>query len=104
MLRDTWELLVEDHLFNGAVKRFQRPISTLRLRSVMVEDDHAKAVFDGMTRASNFTHEGGTEAPPALPEPAEFLEDVTDLEMAFTSVIESNKATTARREKLGVPA
>lgn len=104
MLRDTWELLVEDHLFNGAVKRFQRPISTLRLRSVRVEDEHAKAAFDGMTRASNFTHEGGAEAPPTLPEPSEFLADVLALEAAFNSVVETNTATAARREKLGVPA
>ena len=92
------------HLFNGAVKRFQRPVCTLRLRSVMVEDDHAKAVLDGMTRTSNFTHEGDTEVPPALPEPAEFFADVTALEKAFMSVMESNKATAARREKLGIPA
>lgn len=103
MLRDSWELLIEDHLFNGAVKRFQRPISTLRLRSVRVEDEHAKAVFDGMTRASNFTHEGGAEAPPVLPEPSEFLADVLALEAAFNSVVDTNTATAARREKLGVP-
>lgn len=104
MLRDSWELLVEDHLLNGTVKRFHRPISTLKLRSVRVEDEHAKAVYDGMTRASNFTHEGGSEAPPPLPEPAEFLLDIAALEKAFTAVIDSNKATEARREKLGVPA
>ena len=104
MLRDSWELLVEDHLFNGTVKRFHRPISTLRLRAVQVEDEHAKAVYDGMTRASSFTHEGGAEAPPPLPEPAEFLVDILALEKAFNAVIDSNKATEARREKLGVPA
>jgi energy-coupling factor transporter ATP-binding protein EcfA2 len=104
MLRDTWELLVEDHLFNGVVKRFHRPISTLKLRSVRVEDEHSKAVFDGMSRASNFTHEGGAEAPPVLPEAHEFLADVQQLEDTFNSVLSANKATETRRVELGVPS
>jgi ABC-type dipeptide/oligopeptide/nickel transport system ATPase subunit len=103
-LRDSWESLVEDHLFSETVKRFRRPVSTQRLRSVSVEDEHAKAIYDGMTRTSTFVHEGGTEAAPLLPEPAEFLEDVLALEKAFLAVVESSKATSARREKLGIPA
>ena len=103
MLRDTWELLIEDNLFNGVVKRFQRPISTLRLRSVQVEDAHAKAVYDGMTRASYFAHEGGDEAPPTLPESDEFFADIRHLEETFNSVVAANKATETRRVELGVP-
>lgn len=103
-LRDSWESLVEDHLFSETVKRFRRPVATQRLRSVSVEDEHAKAIYDGMTRTSTFVHEGGTEAPPPLPEPTEFLEDVLALEKAYLAVVDSNKATSARREKLGIPA
>lgn len=103
-LRDSWESLVEDHLFSETVKRFRRPVSTQRLRSVSVEDAHAKAIYDGMTRTSTFVHEGGTEAPPPLPDPAEFLEDVLALEKTYLAVVESGKATSARREKLGIPA
>jgi hypothetical protein len=102
-LRTSWEQLVEDHMFGGAVKRFQRAIKTQNLRSVIVEDVHAKAVYDGMTRASYFAHEGGTEAPPTLPEPQEFLQDVLDLESAHKTITESGKAAAARREKLGIP-
>jgi hypothetical protein len=102
-LRTTWEQLVEDHMFAGTVKRFQRSIKTQNLRSVTVEDPHAKAVYDGMTRASYFAHEGGTEAPPALPEPQEFLQDILDLETATNAITESKKAAEARRESLGIP-
>lgn len=102
-LRDCWEVLIEDHLFAGTVKRFQRPVKTLKLRSVSVEDEHAKAVYDGMTRASYFAHEGGEEAPPALPEEHEFLQDIQDLDTIAAKIKASNKATEARREKLGIP-
>lgn len=102
-LRDSWELLVEEQIFNGTVRRFHRPISTLRLRAVSVEDEHVKAVYDNVTRTSYFAHEGGTEAPPALPEHHEFLDDVLKLEKAFAAIVVSNKAAETRRQTLGVP-
>lgn len=102
-LRISWEQLVEDHMFAGTVKRFQRSIKTQNLRSVTVDDSHAKAVYDGMTRASYFAHEGGTEAPPALPEPQEFLQDIIDLEATAKVITDSNNTAAARREKLGIP-
>lgn len=82
-LRRSWEQLVEEQMFGGTVKRFQRSIKTQNLRSVSVEDTHAKAVYDGMTRASYFAHEGGMEAPPILPEHQEFLQDIVDLETTW---------------------
>jgi len=103
-LRDSWELLVEDHLFAGTLKRFRRPINTLKLRSVRVEDEHVKAVYEGMTRTSYFTHEGGAEAPPALPELHDFLADIEALEAALKMVDENGKKVEAEREKLGIPA
>lgn len=103
-LRDSWEMLVEDHLFAGTVKRFRRPIQTLKLRGVRVEDSDAKAIYEGMTRVSTFVHEGGDEAPPALPEPHEFLADIVALESAMNSVEANSKRVEAEREKLGIPS
>lgn len=103
-LRDSWEMLVGDHLFAGAVKRFRRPIQTLKLRAVRVEDSDAKAIYEGMTRVSNFVHEGGDEAPPPLPEPHEFLADILALESAMNSVETNSKRVEAEREKLGMPS
>lgn len=103
-LRDSWELLVEEQMFNGTVRRFHRPISTLKLRSVCVEDEHVKAVYDNVTRTSYFAHEGGAEAPPSLPEHHEFLEDVLKLEVALTAITNSNKAAELRRQAIGVPS
>ena len=103
-LRDSWELLVEEQMFNGTVRRFHRPVSTLKLRAVSVEDEHVKAVYDNVTRTSYFAHEGGVEAPPTLPEHHEFLEDVIKLEQALASIVASNKSAETRRQALGVPS
>jgi len=101
-MRDTWELLIEEHLFAGTVKRFRRSIETSKLRCVSVGDPEAAAVYNGMTRCSNFTHEGGAEAPPALPGPEEFLADVEQLAAALTLIDENKNATEKRRKQAGL--
>ncbi|RQZ63809.1 hypothetical protein DF057_05975 [Burkholderia cepacia] len=101
-MRDTWELLIEEHLFAGTVKRFRRSIETSKLRYVSVDDAEAGAVYNGMTRCSNFTHEGGAEAPPALPQPDEFLADVEELAAALKLIDDNKKATEKRRVEAGL--
>lgn len=101
-MRDTWELLIEEHLFAGTVKRFRRGIETQKLRYVSVDDAEAAAVYNGMTRCSNFTHEGGAEAPPALPEPDEFLADVEAIAATLKMIDENKKATEKRRVGAGL--
>jgi energy-coupling factor transporter ATP-binding protein EcfA2 len=103
MLRDSWEQLVEEHLFNGTVRRFQRPIQTLRLRSVRVNDAEAKAVYDGMTRVSSFVHYGGAEAPPNLPQPGDFLTDIEALAATFERIAANNKLAEEERVGLRIP-
>ena len=97
-MRDTWELLVEDLLFNGVVKRFRRSVETRRLRAVEVDDADVKAVSDGMTRCSYFTHEGGAEAPPPLPAPAAFLVDIEHLGTTVATLMTRIKAVEQRRK------
>jgi len=103
-LRDTWEQLVEDLLLQGTVRRFRRSVETTRLRYVAVEDSDASAVYNGMGRCSNFTHEGGTEAPPPLPEPEEFLADVEALAAFAKQLEERAKETEERRKQQGLGA
>lgn len=101
-MRDTWELLIEDLLFAGTVKRFRRSVNTLRLRAVMVEDEDIKPVYEGMTRCSSFTHEGGSEAPPPLPAPDEFNADVEALGSALSAITAKTKAVEQRRKEAGM--
>jgi hypothetical protein len=101
-LRDTWEQLVEDVLLQSTVRRYRASVETTRLKSVSVDDTDASAVYNGMTRCSKFTHEGGAEAPPALPDPAEFDADVEELAAYAKTVEERAKATEARRKLAGL--
>jgi ABC-type cobalamin/Fe3+-siderophores transport system ATPase subunit len=103
-LRDTWEQLVEDVLLQSTVRRYRVSVETTRLKSVSVDDTDASAVYNGMTRCSKFTHEGGAEAPPALPEPAEFAADVEELAAYAKTVEDRAKATEARRKLAGLGA
>ena len=101
-MRDTWELLVEDLLFNGAVKRFRRSVDTLRLKAVLVTDDDIATVYQGMTRCSFFTHDGGDEAPPPLPSPDEFSADVEGLAKAAELLNTRLKEVELRRKADGL--
>jgi energy-coupling factor transporter ATP-binding protein EcfA2 len=51
-LRETWERLVEERLFNGVVGRFQPGVQTLSLRGVLVTDSDYRLVYFQMKRAS----------------------------------------------------
>lgn len=101
-LRDTWEQLVEDVLFQSTVRRYRVSVETTRLKSVSVGDSDASTVYNGMTRCSKFTHEGGAEAPPALPEPAEFAADVEALATYAKELDNRAKETEARRKLAGL--
>lgn len=103
-MRDTWELVVEDLLFNEAVKRFRRSVETHRLSSVLVEDGDVHAVSEGMSRCSHFTHEGGAEAPPPLPNPDEFIADIEALGTTVDRLTTRLKDVAERRKKEGLPA
>ncbi|MFZ4550234.1 MAG: AAA family ATPase [Aquabacterium sp.] len=103
-MRDTWELLVEDLLFNGAVKRFRRSVDTLKLKAVVVNDEDVSAVYQGMTRCSFFTHDGGDEAPPPLPSPDEFSVDVESLYAAVERLSARLKEVEQRRKVEGLAA
>ena len=101
-LRDTWEQLVEDVLLQSTVRRYRVSIETTRLKSVSVDDGDASAVYNGMTRCSKFTHEGGVEAPPTLPEPAEFAADVESLATYAKKVEDRARETEMRRKQAGL--
>ena len=86
------------------MRRYRVSVETTRLKSVSVDDGDASAVYNGMTRCSKFTHEGGAEAPPALPEPTEFAADVESLATYAKKVEERAKETETRRKQVGLGA
>jgi len=79
-LRETWERLVEELLFNGVVTRFQAGVMTQSLRGVQVEDEDYRQVYFGMKRASEFSGHDRTRARQiAFPDPNEIKKDLEEL-------------------------
>jgi hypothetical protein len=70
----------------------------------MIEDSDIKPVYEGMTRCSNFTHEGGAEAPPPLPTPQEFIGDIEALGAAVSAITTKTKVVEQRRKEAGMSA
>jgi energy-coupling factor transporter ATP-binding protein EcfA2 len=79
-LRDTWERAVEEVLFQKVVQRFEKGVSTQRLRGVVVEDSDYETIDKGMTKASNFSHDNAQTIGISVPEPDELLEDINELD------------------------
>ena len=67
-IRETWEKLIEEILFNNITHRFNPDIQTTRIDGACIEEDDRKAVNDGMTRCSYFTgHDRPAGSTPNLP-------------------------------------
>jgi hypothetical protein len=95
MLRDCWERLVEEVLFGETVRRFRNGVSTKNLKKAYVDDEDFEAIWHGMTRCSNFTHDSPTDAPVDLPSPDGFLADI----VAFTTAFDRAKVNIKEVEK-----
>ncbi len=94
-MRDTWERVVEDILFNRVVQRFRPEIMTQRLEEACInpESDYP-LIFEGMKRCSRYSgHDPAEDLPPELPEPEHIRGDVDELKGFFDT---ANK----RRRKL----
>lgn len=94
-MRDTWERIVEDILFNRVVQRFRPEIMTQRLEEACIDPERDyPVIFEGMKRCSHYSgHDLAEDLPPELPEPALIRRDADELEGFF-------KAANERRKKL----
>jgi ABC-type dipeptide/oligopeptide/nickel transport system ATPase subunit len=52
--RSTWERCVEELLFNKVVQRYDKAVKTMSLTGVTVDTEAVTAIFEGMTRTSQF--------------------------------------------------
>lgn len=78
-LRKAWECAVEEKLFNGVVRRFQREIKTLALSGVVINAELTDRVKEGMGRCSMFAHDQPPASPGSLPDRAQLEADVEGL-------------------------
>src|SRR5690606_40403109 len=69
-MRETWERVIEDVLFNGAVQRFRPEVMTQRLEEACFDAKaDYPAIFEGMKRCSHYSgHDTAADLPPDLPD------------------------------------
>lgn len=93
-LRETWERLIEERLFNGVVGRFQPGVMTQSLKGVTVTDQDYQKVFFAMKKASEFSgHDWAQGREGGLPSKNSMLVDLA-------AVREYEKELSKRAEQL----
>ena len=79
-LRETWERLVEDRLFNNVLGRFQPGVMTQSLRGVTVTDQDYQKIFFAMKKASEFSgHDWAQGREGSLPSKSSMIQDLATL-------------------------
>ena len=96
MMRETWERIIEEVLFNNTVQRFRPEIMTQRLKEACFDPStDYPAIFEGMKQCSQYSgHDPAADIPPSLPDSDQILHDINELKEFFV------KARN-RRNKLG---
>lgn len=80
-MRETWERIIEEVLFNNTVQRFRPEIMTQRLEEACInpQDDYP-LIFEGMKRCSYYAgHDQAHALPSALPESDQISRDIEAL-------------------------
>ena len=80
-MRETWERIVEEVLFNNVVQRFRPEVMTQRLEKACIDPSaDYPAIFEGMKRCSHYSgHDQAPDLPPDLPELREVDRDIAEL-------------------------
>jgi energy-coupling factor transporter ATP-binding protein EcfA2 len=103
-LRKAWEGAIEELLFCRVVLRFRKSIETTRLGAVSVEEDDSDDIEKSMTKCSNYVHDKAMEGGTAVPDPAELLADINELDKWRLKVDARSKALVKKREKAAAAA
>lgn len=104
-LRKTWERSLEEVVFRDAIRRYRPSIQTLKLSTVVFDDEIFVAYERGMTAASKLTgHDQASGLGGALPLPADLSALLEQLD-AFDGLMKTkSKDVEARRRALVMPS
>lgn len=77
-MRETWERIIEEILFNNTVQRFRPEVLTQRLEQACFDPaDDYPAIFEGMKRCSHYSgHDPAPDLPPDLPDTSQIESDI----------------------------
>ncbi|SHF73529.1 AAA domain-containing protein [Litoreibacter ascidiaceicola] len=93
LMRETWERIVEEILFNGTIQRFQPGVMTQSLKHACYHpSDDYPAIFEGMKRCSHYSgHDRAADLPQDLPTKIEIDADLQALS-DFHKTVSDRKA------------
>ena len=92
-MRESWERIVEEILFNNVVQRFRPEVMTKSLEQACVDPaaDYP-AIFEGMKRCSHYSgHDRAPDLPPDLPQTDQVDRDIAELETFAKMALERRK-------------
>lgn len=93
LMRETWERIVEEILFNGTIQRFRPEVMTQSLKHACYDPavDYP-AIFEGMKRCSHYSgHDRAADLPQELPGKADIDADLQAL-VEFHQKVSDRKA------------
>jgi energy-coupling factor transporter ATP-binding protein EcfA2 len=93
LMRETWERIVEEILFNGTIQRFRPEVMTLSLKhACYVPAEDYPAIFEGMKRCSHYSgHDRAADLPQELPSKEDIHADLQAL-INFHTKVSGRKA------------
>ncbi|WP_223479688.1 AAA family ATPase [Oricola indica] len=99
-LRDTYERVVEEVIFNNIVQRGVDVVQTQMLRYVRLSDELAVRFHEGMTRANTHSHDNPAADTVPVPTPPEFMEHIAELETLISDLKAESQAAEAARPQM----
>lgn len=96
-LRDSYERLVEEHIFCDVVRRGVDRIETQKLRMVHLSDALAVRFHDGMTKANTYSHDNPASDTVSVPAPTEFEADLASIEKLIADLKSESALAEANR-------
>ena len=107
MMRETWERIIEEILFNNTVQRFRPEIMTQSLKEACFDPlaDYPP-IFEGMKQCSHYSgHDPAPSIPPDLPDSDQIAHDIEELKNFFVMANDRrSKLRKAKPYKHGVKA
>lgn len=99
-MRDTWERLIEELLFGGVIQRFQKEVSSMRLKYYVIDPGIIVCINAGMTRTSTFSHDNSLAGTDPIPDVAAIEKDLDELEYVVATLKAHHDAV--NKKKAGI--
>jgi energy-coupling factor transporter ATP-binding protein EcfA2 len=102
LFRETWEAIIEEIVFNDAIKRFGAEVQTSRLKEMEITDDDYKTIDIYMSKASEWMrgHDKSKALSNNRPSPQEIREDIAKTREFIKSFNKKKDSTRNRRNNL----